>query len=49
MTAFLREQLSGTASNYCVGQFAFGDLSPAEMLSSIELFAGEVMPKIVGL
>src|ERR1700760_1896158 len=39
VAAFLREQLSGTGSNYCVGQFAFGDLSLAETLGSIELFA----------
>jgi hypothetical protein len=29
-----------------VGQFAFGDLDLAECLQSIELFAGEVMPKL---
>ncbi len=35
----LRRELGGTGSNYCVGQFAFGDLSLAETLRSIELFA----------
>ena len=29
------------------GQFAFGDLSLAETLRSIELFAQEVMPQLV--
>jgi alkanesulfonate monooxygenase SsuD/methylene tetrahydromethanopterin reductase-like flavin-dependent oxidoreductase (luciferase family) len=46
VTAFLRQQLESTGSNYCVGQFAFGDLSLAETLRSIELFAGHVMPEL---
>ena len=46
VTAFLREQHDATGSNYCVGQFAFGDLTLAETLRSIELFAREVMPKL---
>ena len=46
VTAFLREQHEATGSNYCVGQFAFGDLTLAETLRSIELFAHEVMPKL---
>ena len=29
-----------------VGQFCFGDLSLAEMLRSVELFAVHVMPKL---
>ena len=33
------EQIGGTGSNYLVGQFVFGDLSLAEALRSIELFA----------
>ena len=44
--AFLREQLAATGSNYCVGQFAFGDLTLAETQHSIELFAREVMPQL---
>ena len=43
----LRRELGGTGSNYCVGQFAFGDLSLAETPRSIELFAQEVMPQLV--
>ena len=46
VTAFLREQLAVTGSNYCVGQFAFGDLSLAETQRSIALFAHEVMPEL---
>jgi alkanesulfonate monooxygenase SsuD/methylene tetrahydromethanopterin reductase-like flavin-dependent oxidoreductase (luciferase family) len=47
VAAFLRRELMHTGSNYCVGQFAFGDLSLAETLRSIELFAQEVMPRLV--
>jgi alkanesulfonate monooxygenase SsuD/methylene tetrahydromethanopterin reductase-like flavin-dependent oxidoreductase (luciferase family) len=43
---FLREQHAATGTNYCVGQFAFGDLSLAETQRSIELFAREVMPAL---
>jgi alkanesulfonate monooxygenase SsuD/methylene tetrahydromethanopterin reductase-like flavin-dependent oxidoreductase (luciferase family) len=46
VAAFLREQLAATGSNYCVGQFAFGDLSLAETQRSIALFAREVMPQL---
>ena len=46
VTAFLREQLAATGSNYCVGQFAFGDLTLAETQRSIALFAHEVMPEL---
>ena len=46
VAAFMRAQLAATGSNYCVGQFAFGDLSLQETLSSIELFARHVMPEL---
>ncbi len=46
VATFLREQLAATGSNYCVGQFAFGDLPLAETQRSIELFAHEVMPTL---
>src|SRR6202030_3813166 len=36
VAAFLRQQMEATGSNYLVGQFAFGDLSLAEALQSIE-------------
>ncbi|MBX9778205.1 MAG: LLM class flavin-dependent oxidoreductase [Xanthobacteraceae bacterium] len=46
VAAFLREQLAATGSNYCVGQFAFGDLTLAETQRSIALFARDVMPEL---
>jgi alkanesulfonate monooxygenase SsuD/methylene tetrahydromethanopterin reductase-like flavin-dependent oxidoreductase (luciferase family) len=46
VAAFLRRQIGETGSNYVVGQFAFGDLTLAETLASVELFAGEVMPAL---
>ena len=46
VTAALRQQIEATGTNYLVGQFAFGDLSTAEALRSIELFAREVMPAL---
>jgi alkanesulfonate monooxygenase SsuD/methylene tetrahydromethanopterin reductase-like flavin-dependent oxidoreductase (luciferase family) len=45
VAAFLRDQIEQTGANYIVGQFAFGDVSLAEALQSIELFAREVMPQ----
>jgi hypothetical protein len=41
---FLSSQLDETGCNYMVGQFAFGDLTLAESLRSIGLFASDVMP-----
>jgi hypothetical protein len=38
--------MRGTGANYCVGQFAFGDLTLAETLRSVELFRREVMPPL---
>jgi alkanesulfonate monooxygenase SsuD/methylene tetrahydromethanopterin reductase-like flavin-dependent oxidoreductase (luciferase family) len=49
VAAFLRRELVETGSNYCVCQFAFGDLSQAEILRSIELFARDIMPALAGL
>jgi alkanesulfonate monooxygenase SsuD/methylene tetrahydromethanopterin reductase-like flavin-dependent oxidoreductase (luciferase family) len=46
VAAFLKSQLAETGCNYVVGQFAFGDLTLAECLQSIGLFAGEVMPAL---
>jgi alkanesulfonate monooxygenase SsuD/methylene tetrahydromethanopterin reductase-like flavin-dependent oxidoreductase (luciferase family) len=43
---FLSSQLAETRCNYVVGQFAFGDLTLAECLQSVELFASEVMPAL---
>jgi alkanesulfonate monooxygenase SsuD/methylene tetrahydromethanopterin reductase-like flavin-dependent oxidoreductase (luciferase family) len=49
VTRFLQEQIKQTGSNYLVGQFAFGDMSCAEAIHSIELFARRVMPALAGL
>ncbi len=46
VTEMLRRQLSETGCNYVVGQFAFGDLTRAECLRSIALFADTVMPAL---
>jgi len=46
VAGFLSSQLAETGCNYVVGQFAFGDLTLAECLQSIGLFAGEVMPAL---
>jgi alkanesulfonate monooxygenase SsuD/methylene tetrahydromethanopterin reductase-like flavin-dependent oxidoreductase (luciferase family) len=43
---FLASQVEDTQANYVVGQFCFGDLTLAEMLRSIELFAIEVKPRL---
>jgi alkanesulfonate monooxygenase SsuD/methylene tetrahydromethanopterin reductase-like flavin-dependent oxidoreductase (luciferase family) len=46
VTAFLARELQETGANYCVCQFAFGDLSLTETLQSVELFARDVMPRL---
>ncbi len=42
----LRAQLSGSAFNYLIGQFAFGDQTPAETTHSVSLFVDRVMPAL---
>jgi alkanesulfonate monooxygenase SsuD/methylene tetrahydromethanopterin reductase-like flavin-dependent oxidoreductase (luciferase family) len=46
VTAFLKAQMTQSGANYVVGQFAFGDLSLGEILSSLELFTRHVMPEL---
>ena len=46
VAAELKRQIDETGSNYLVGQFVFGDLSLSEALTSIELFAAHVMPRL---
>ena len=46
VAAALGAQLTQTGCNYMVGQFTFGDLTSAECLRSIGLFADEVMPAL---
>lgn len=45
---FLQGQLDTATANYLVGQFAFGDLTLAESLRSVELFKNEVMTQLRG-
>jgi alkanesulfonate monooxygenase SsuD/methylene tetrahydromethanopterin reductase-like flavin-dependent oxidoreductase (luciferase family) len=42
----LSAQIGGSAFNYLVGQFAFGDLTLAEASRSVDLFARDVMPAL---
>jgi len=49
VTQFLREQHRVTGANYCVGQFAFGDLTLAETMTSLDLFVRRVMPGLKGV
>jgi alkanesulfonate monooxygenase SsuD/methylene tetrahydromethanopterin reductase-like flavin-dependent oxidoreductase (luciferase family) len=42
----LRAQLAESGANYCVGQFAFGDLTFDEARRTIDLFVREVMPAL---
>ena len=44
--AFLKNQLTISGATYIVGQFAFGDLSHAECLRSLNLFTQHVMPSL---
>jgi alkanesulfonate monooxygenase SsuD/methylene tetrahydromethanopterin reductase-like flavin-dependent oxidoreductase (luciferase family) len=46
VVSFLRGQIDESAINYLVGQFAFGDLSLAESLRTVELFRKHVMPQL---
>jgi hypothetical protein len=46
VTDFLQQQLAETGCTYCVGQFAFGDMTRDECLNSVGLFASKVMPTL---
>ncbi len=46
VTGTLRDYLAESGADYMIGQFAFGDLTPAETLGSIGLFVERVMPAI---
>ncbi len=46
VTKFCQQQVDASELNYLVGQFAFGDLSLAESLRSVQLFQEHVMPKL---
>ena len=49
VSGFLNTQMTESGANYLVGQFAFGDLSLAETLRSLELFTQRVMPALRGI
>jgi alkanesulfonate monooxygenase SsuD/methylene tetrahydromethanopterin reductase-like flavin-dependent oxidoreductase (luciferase family) len=42
----IKQQTQESGTNYFVGQFAFGDLTLAEVLRTIDLFVREVMPTL---
>jgi len=42
----LSAQLVEAQANYCVGQFVFGDMSPDEAQTSVDLFVRHVMPAL---
>jgi alkanesulfonate monooxygenase SsuD/methylene tetrahydromethanopterin reductase-like flavin-dependent oxidoreductase (luciferase family) len=42
----LRQHVAESGTNYLVGRFAFGDLSLAESLETVDLFARHVMPAL---
>ena len=42
----LAPRIAESGINYVVGQFAFGDMSHAEAVRSVELFGTEVMPRL---
>jgi alkanesulfonate monooxygenase SsuD/methylene tetrahydromethanopterin reductase-like flavin-dependent oxidoreductase (luciferase family) len=46
---FLKARLGKTGANYCINRFAFGDLSLAESLRSVELFVRDVQPALRAL
>ena len=46
VTEFLKAQMTEAGANYVVGQFAFGDLSLAETLRSLDLFTRCVIPEL---
>jgi alkanesulfonate monooxygenase SsuD/methylene tetrahydromethanopterin reductase-like flavin-dependent oxidoreductase (luciferase family) len=45
---YLRAAVAESGVNYLVVQIAFGDLTPAEIARSVELFARDVMPALRG-
>ena len=47
VAAYLAPRIAESGINYAVSQFAFGDLSLAESLRSVELFGKEVMPRLL--
>ncbi len=42
----IKSQMEEAGTNYFVGQFAFGDLTPSEVMRTVDLFTREVMPAL---
>jgi hypothetical protein len=42
----IKAQMEEAGTNYFVAQFAFGDLTLAEVLRTVDLFTREVMPAL---
>jgi alkanesulfonate monooxygenase SsuD/methylene tetrahydromethanopterin reductase-like flavin-dependent oxidoreductase (luciferase family) len=42
----IQSQMEEAGTNYFVAQFAFGDLTPSEVMRTIDLFTREVMPTL---
>jgi hypothetical protein len=42
----IEAQMEEAGTNYFVAQFAFGELTPVEVLRTVDLFACEVMPAL---
>jgi alkanesulfonate monooxygenase SsuD/methylene tetrahydromethanopterin reductase-like flavin-dependent oxidoreductase (luciferase family) len=46
VTQIIRKQMAEAGADYFVGQFAFGDMTLAEMTRSVALFVDQVMPAL---
>ena len=46
VAAFLESEIAESGITYMIGQFAFGDMTVAESLRSVDLFARHVMPEL---
>jgi len=46
VTRMIKAQMKEAGTNYFIGQFAFGDLTLAEVLRTVDLFTREVMPAL---
>ena len=44
--AWLSNHIETTGANYLVGQHQFGDMTRAETLNSLDLYAAQVMPAL---
>lgn len=46
--ARIAEDMTGSGCNYFVGRYAFGDVTLAQVLRSVELMKSEVIPHFAG-